>query len=289
VREATDIQARTNSLSDSTPATAPRVWQGTYLLLTIMLCMMFSAVLFPGVEVRLSLTLIFFAVMILTLKRWTAGILFALIQLHLYYFDPRSLTGLSPNAGLTCEIPAILLVVVISRYRVLQELDPNSGLAFLNRIRTMLGESQIQHRRLLFSNLRSLAIQLLKTFLFLTCCGGFALFLMMWVPPPQFEGVESRREFGLHPSGYRAIKLGLTIFFLFLIAWVVVNEIVWRSSSRQQSSIYVRGTFLNWLHRDLRMVVVQRLKRKRKKARKLEPVSRDGADADKPMIFDEKE
>ena len=72
----------------------------------------------------------------------------------------------------------------------------------------------------------------------------------------------------------------------FLIIWIVVNELVWRSLSRQQASVYLRSTFVSWMHRDLRMIVMKRLKRKRREARKMEPVSRDKADFEDPKRFD---
>ena len=66
--------------------------------------------------------------------------------------------------------------------------------------------------------------------------------------------------------------LGCLLFALFLPVWILVNESVWRSRSRRQASIYLRSSFLKWIHRDLRMIIKKKLKARRKQIRALNRV-----------------
>jgi hypothetical protein len=92
----------------------------------------------------------------------------------------------------------------------------------------------------------------------------------------------------LNPSGYRLIILGLKLFSVAFVSWIAINELVWRSLSRSQAGIYLRSTFLSWIHRDFRMVVKRRIKSRRSGTRSMEPATGDASVDDAPLTIDEK-
>ncbi|MCP4857428.1 MAG: hypothetical protein GY903_23335, partial [Fuerstiella sp.] len=112
---------------------------------------------------------------------------------------------------------------------------------------------------------------LMSGLLLLIACSALAFFLMSFVPmDTTFTGLNTIREFRLRPSGYRVLMSGLLLFSVFLLAWLIINEGVWRRLSAAQAGVYVRSVFLKWLHRDLRMVTKRRLKRRLKRRRRID-------------------
>ena len=108
-----------------------------------------------------------------------------------------------------------------------------------------------------------------RSVLLLVACSVLAFLLMSLVPvDTTFTGLNTIREFRRRPTGYRVIMSGLLLFSVYVLAWLVINEGVWRRLSPAQAGLYLRSVFLKWLHRDLRMVTKRRLKRRRRMARR---------------------
>ncbi len=242
------------SKNDSAPA-APRFWQLVYFLMIIVITFMLLPTLFTRVEFRLPLTLIALALLLLTLKRWTAVLLLGVLQLQAFFAErvakPSELS-ISFMWGLMC----VALVMVVSRYRTLQERDNQSVFFSLGKLISTVKHPSLQQTRILSDNLLKIVWQLVKTALLIIVCGVIAAWLLSSVPLP----TDSIKQLGLKPDGYRLIVLALKLFSIALVSWIAINEIVWRCLSRKQAGIYVRSTFLNWLHRDFRMVVSRRVK-----------------------------
>lgn len=254
--------AITETAEEPMPAAAPRLWQLVYFLLTVTFTFMLLSTLFPRIEIRLPLTLIVLALLLLSLKRWT-GVLFLLVlQLHAFSSErplPPSVTSVSFVWGLI----GVGLVLVVSRYRTLQERDGQSVFHSLGALVSAVRTPSVPEVQLLTENLRQIAWQLLKAALMIVVCGVAAAWLLSSVPLQ----MSSIREVGLQPAGHRLIILSLKLFIIALVSWIAINEIAWRSLSRSQAGIYVRSTFLNWIHRDLRMVVARRIKAGRRRTR----------------------
>ena len=99
----------------------------------------------------------------------------------------------------------------------------------------------------------------------------------MKVVPLYERGAEfsTVRQFRLHPSGFRVLMMGLLLFVMFLPTWLLVNELVWRRLTRAQARMYLRSVFLKWIHRDLRMVIRKRIKRRRARVRAIKRAEPD--------------
>ena len=132
----------------------------------------------------------------------------------------------------------------------------------------------------LMGNVVQVFIQLVKASAIIAFSAYAASYLLASEPlNPRATGF-TIREYRLIPSGYRVIMLSLKIFSIVLVSWIAVNEIVWRSLSPKQAGVYLRSTFLNWIHRDFAMVVKRRLKKRRKNTRGMEPVKSVNPDPD---------
>lgn len=241
--------------SETNYPAAPRFWQLVYFLLTIVACFMLLPTLFPRVDFRLPLTLMVLALLLLTLKRWTGVLFLCVLQLHAFVTEgARFPTEASVSFvwGLMC----VALVVVVSRYRTLQERDNQSVFFSLGKAISTVRKPALPEVQILADNLLKIVWQLVKTALMITVCAVVAYWLLSSVP----LDLNAVSQVGLQPTGHRLIVLALKLFIIALVSWIAVNEIVWRSLSRKQAGIYVRSTFLNWIHRDFRMVVARRIK-----------------------------
>ncbi|MEZ6130920.1 MAG: hypothetical protein R3C59_19800 [Planctomycetaceae bacterium] len=268
-------------VADRIPAVDADLWQHVYLILTAMVGLLFVWTLSATDDVSLPLRLIFLAVLVLTLNRWTAAVLLGLIQVQLLFLEPPAVGVIAHIGGFLWIMLTLLLVLVVSRYRTLQDRTHSAGFAAirhlfghgLNRSRT-----EAEHE---WFNLLTALKNLLSGVLKIAVCATVAAVVLNAFPvnPVPGERLYTYREFSLIPSGYRLIRLSLTLFAVFLVSWIVINESVWRRLSPRQASVYLRSTFLNWVHRDLRMVILKRMKIRRAKARKVPSMSRqDGFD-----------
>jgi len=59
--------------------------------------------------------------------------------------------------------------------------------------------------------------------------------------------------------------VGAAILVAIVAAWVVISEISWRQMTASQARMYQRSVFVKLHYRDLRMVVMRRLKLRRQR------------------------
>lgn len=251
--------------------TEPVIWKAGYFLLILLLGLSFIALVDVGDSVNGAVKLIFAALLVLTLKRWTAAILLALVQAILFHLEQPFFAPLSLVSGLIWIGLTTSILIVVSRYRTLQEINHASVLKTLPQLRGAWQSDPADERRIR-DNLSSLRMQTIKTLMVIGGCAIVASILLKLLPfygrGADFNAV---REFRLQPGGFRVIMSGLSLFVIFLPIWILVNEIVWRTKSSRQASVYLRSVLLKWLHRDLRMVARKRVKQRRKRLRSLKP------------------
>ncbi len=260
--------SRQNAPADNSAAVKPELqFMKAANLLVIMFCgWFFLTFLYTGAVLNLSLKFFFLAILVLTLRRWTGALLLALLQIHLFFLEPRTLGFRSIAAEFLWVMATVLLVMAVSRFRTLQEIDEHSTIRRLLSSLTA-GPAGMNGRVSPASFRHSVAAMFTigRSVLLLIACSALAFFLMSFVPmDTTFTGLNTIREFRLRPSGYRVLMSGLLLFSVFLLAWLIINEGVWRRLSAAQAGVYVRSVFLKWLHRDLRMVTKRRLKRRRR-------------------------
>ncbi|MEQ9408137.1 MAG: hypothetical protein RIK87_10450 [Fuerstiella sp.] len=251
----------------------PRVWQFCYLLIAAFVAAAFVLTVYAGDNINASLKLIFLAVMVLTLKRWTGALLLGMIQVQLFYLE-------TPSAGSGPELTNVLwvlltvtLLMAVSRYRTLQDLDQRPVLPALRRfLRTVSAGESTDTETSVSGNVRAVLMNCVRTLLVATACAAMAIVLMRLVPLTDMREFNPIREFRLKPTGYRTLMSGLLLFLLWLPVWLVVNEVMWRKLLPSQADVYLRSVFLKWIHRDLRMTVLKRVKMRRAEVRGIRPV-----------------
>jgi hypothetical protein len=173
-----------------------------------------------------------------------------------------------------------VLLMVVSRYRTLQERDHASSVTAFGGLLSSSGsgkppllEAEETSPDQIWYNLKNLLQQCIRGVLLIAACAVLAVVVISLVPQ---ESVSlTIREFRLKPTGYRLIRLALGLFAAWLVAWIIVNEMVWRSLSPAQARMYVRSTMLQWLHRDLRMIILKRIKVRQQKQKRMQPVKRN--------------
>ena len=87
-----DRSDQTRSLNQRTE---PVVWRCAYLLLTFALGLLFIVLVDAGDVVSGAVKLIFAALLILTLKRWTGAMILALVQAVLFHLEQPFFAPLS--------------------------------------------------------------------------------------------------------------------------------------------------------------------------------------------------
>lgn len=229
--------------------------------------LIFLVAIDAGPMVNLALKLIFLAILTLTLKRWTGALVLALLQANLFMLEEPGIAGLNPTASVIWVGVSLMLMACISQFRTLQDFEPHSALRLFPRLRRLQRPPRSQLGRLSAESSRRSLAKWPRTLLQLTGCALLAA-LLMWLVPmhPRNGPVNTVREYRLIPTGYRTIMMGVLLFLIYLPTWLVTNEVRWRSHSVAQSGVYLRGVFLKWIHRDLRMVVRRTVRLRRRKA-----------------------
>ena len=239
-------------------------------LLLIMFCgWFFLTFLYTGAVLNLSLKFFFLAILVLTLRRWTGALLLALLQIHLFFLEPRVVNSDGAAGEFVWVMATVLLIMAVSRFRTLQEKDQHSSVRHLLSSLTTSAANTTERDSSAMSRHSGTAMMTIgRSVLLLVACSLVALNLMSVVPPDRtITGLSTVSEFRLRPSGYRVMMSGLLLFSAYVLGWVFINEGVWRRLSPSQASIYLRCVLLKWLHRDLRMLTKRRLTMRRRTAR----------------------
>jgi len=258
----------------------PALWQQIYLLLIAAMGVLMVWSFATTSSLSLPLRLIFLSLLVLTLKRWTGAAMLGLIQLHLLLIEPPSHDPTNVLGGFLWVALTVVLLMIVSRYRTLRQRDHASSVtAFGGPLSSSgsggppMAEAEATPPDQIWYNLNHLLQQCIRGVLLIAACAVLAVVVISLVPQ---ESVSlTIREFGLKPSGYRLIRLALGLFAVWLVAWIIVNELVWRSLSPAQARMYVRGTMTQWLHRDLRMIIFKRMKVRQQKQKSMQPVKRN--------------
>ncbi|MCA9085519.1 MAG: hypothetical protein KDA81_15775 [Planctomycetaceae bacterium] len=244
-------------------------------MLVIVIGGILASVLFAGSEFSSSLKLIFLALLVLTLKRWTGALLLAMVQVHLFLSEPR-LTGVF--SGLTNVVPVVLLmtlIMAVSRFRTLTSLSETSIPAMVLAIlRGTSGSAppgmplantgpSARNTGIFDTGIRQVLLALL---LFCGCFLAARAVLFLVPEGTTLTGLNTIAEYRLRPGGYRLLVLGLLLFAGYLLTWLLINEGFWRRLSKGQAGIYLRSTMTHWLSPDLRSIILRRLRAKRRKS-----------------------
>lgn len=251
----------------------PDLWQVVYAVLGIAATAFYLSSWYTWPDLTLPLKLFFLAVFVLTLRMWTVPVILFLMQIQILLLGrwfQDSFVGLGFVFWLV--IP-LIFVSLISRYRTLQEIHGRNSQSFLQRIKELAVQHHPGSSDALITNLRGQFRQLLRMSVMLSVCLVMAQMILNFVPMPlnraEFDPVA---EYRLTPSGFRLLTISLGLFLAWLVAWLIINELVWQRHSPSQSSLYLRSVFLDSHIRDLRAVVRRRIKQKKKQTKRVASV-----------------
>lgn len=242
---------------------APRIWLHTYFGLTLAFGFLLFWLLFGETEFATAAKLIFLAVLILTLKRWTGAVLFVFCQLQLLFLEPASPSAFFSFDALLWSGLSLGMLVVVSRYRTLQDRDTLvAHRSFFSTVRKGInGNLPYVDTEQVSEVFR----QLTRCLATLLLCSMVAWSILGYFPtsgsPSAFSSI---RDYRLTPTGYRLLICSISLFCIFFVAWILVNELCWRKLNARQSRIYLHSVLLKFLYRDFRSVTKRRLKRRRK-------------------------
>ena len=248
----------------------PVAWGSFYGFLSIAIVFLLLPQLFSDNDVSFALGLILLGIFALTLKRWTGAGLLLFSQIVLLNVETQNNRQQSIELGIVWVVLPILLILAVSRFRTIQERQSQSVLRTLAALTS--AKSVPPNAKAVSSVLRNFRLAMLdtlRTCVVLIVCGLAALLVMKMVPIREVDiGFNTIRE-------YRLLLLGLTILAVYLVTWIGVSEIIWRMLSPRQASIYLRSVFINYYHRDIRMIILRRMKLRRARSRTIQPVAPD--------------
>jgi len=226
-----------------------------------------------------AMRVIFVAAVLLGFLRWSAAILLALIQLDLLLGEPPRAESAQQVLCMVTSFLTIVLIMTVSRLRSAQELTGVRTIRQLLRstLFSLLNpdpDLQSAHDARNSQGLVSGAA------VFRTCTKVLILMLAAGTLLLLFpEDTGSGRQLGLTSPALRVIQIGLVLFTLYFACLVLPGEFRWRRLTRHQAGIYLRSLYVGWAHRDLRMIVRHRLRRRRRNARLRRRDARKNADA----------
>lgn len=236
-----------------------------------------------GEVVNLALKLLLIAVLALTLKRWTGAIVLALLQVSLFFLEDPQVVRHDVTTTLIWVVSGLALVASISRYRTLQEFEQESAVRLLPKLLQLRASVRNPIRRRAAEAARRSFMQIPRSVLQLAGCLFIATVLLWLVPLHRGSSViNTAREYGIIPTGYRTIMMGVLLFLLYLPIWLVINEVTWRRHTPAQSRLFLRTALIKWMHRDLRMVVRRSLRLRRRRSLKVGSSRNNDNAAEKP-------
>lgn len=247
-----------------------RIWLCSYLLLTVVAGLLVLTRTFGESTLIVAMRLIFLAIFVLSLKRWTGALIFAFCQIELFHMErPTAAPVVNADSWILTGL-TFLLLVVLSAYRTLQERDTEPAYRLLFRWfreeRRPQNSASLEEPEI-STEVSRLLKQLCRAGMLLVVCALAAwMILGMFPTRSTVTGLNTISVYRLRPEGHRAFVIGLTLFAVFLVFYNLINELTWRRHSTSQSRVFLNSIMLKTLLPDLRMIVRRRLKTRRKAA-----------------------
>ncbi len=208
-----------------------------------------------------SLRLLIIALVFLTLKRWGGVLVLILVQGDLMLREGREFAVLNGATGVAFAFVVVAVLMFVARNR--QLLLQSAGGSLIRQARTLLNapendgpiaaDSGAAALRIFASGLRGLLV--------VFGCVMVSGVLMAMLPDNRDLTGGLRRAVNADPP----MIVGATILVAIVAAWVAISEISWRQMTASQARMYQRSVFVKLHYRDLRMVVMRRLKMRRQR------------------------
>ena len=227
-------------------------WQIFYSLCIVTCAIVFFVMLLFGHPLSLSVKLLFIAVVVLTLRFWTGGIVFLLAIIDLVTMRPEENGILMMVRASSWIVVTVSLIAMISAYRTIREDERKPTWSMFRQLPTMFSLNN--------SSLTRFSAQLLRVLIAPLIAGILAFMALAFLPT-----AEARSVYGLKASAFRLIAIGFSLFAVVGCVWLILNELLWQSISQSQASVYLRGLLMNDMYRDFRGVAKRRIRARRRR------------------------
>ena len=235
-----------------------------YVLLTLGIGVLVGTSSFEASRIAVSLRLIFAAVLLLSVKRWTGTILLVFIQIDLFSSESRQLGG--GMGYLVSDMLVLSLILFVSRYRLLRQTTSSGLMAMLRSLwfdgpepsssSPRASNTSASEQSAAASAIGRSALSAGFGLTRLLAAGVAAVVILMILPPSA-----GRDEWLVNSSGNSVFLWpGPFLLTCLLGLLILLTEITWRQQTESQSSQYARSAFLKAHNPDLRRIVVRRLK-----------------------------
>ncbi len=210
-----------------------------------------------------SIRLLLIALVFFTLKRWAGVLVLMMVQGDLLLREGRSISPMNSFEAVlfVTVVVGVLMFVARSRRRLLEaargSMIPQLT-AMLSGPESEVNVSPPEDARVVAGRLLAAAT---RGLLMIVGCITLARVILARLPKNRDLNGSLRQVVNLDPS----MAAGAILIVSLIAVWAVVSEISWRQMTDAQARMYLRSSFVRAHYRDLRMIVMRRLKQRQKR------------------------
>jgi hypothetical protein len=210
-----------------------------------------------------SIRLLLIALVFVTLKRWAGVLVLMMVQGDLLLREGRSISPMNPFEAVlfVTVVVGVLMFVARSRRRLIEaargSMIPQLT-AMLSGPESEVNVSPPESAGVVAGRLLAAAT---RGLLMIVGCITLARVILARLPKNRDLNGSLRQVVNLDPS----MAAGAILIVSLIAVWAVVSEISWRQMTDAQARMYLRSSFVRAHYRDLRMIVMRRLKQRQKR------------------------
>ena len=210
-----------------------------------------------------SIRLLLIALVFVTLKRWAGVLVLMMVQGDLLLREGRSISPMNSFEAVlfVTVVVGVLMFVARSRRRLIEaargSMIPQLT-AMLSGPESEVNVSPPEDARVVAGRLLAAAT---RGLLMIVGCITLARVILARLPKNRDLNGSLRQVVNLDPS----MAAGAILIVSLIAVWAVVSEISWRQMTDAQARMYLRSSFVRAHYRDLRMIVMRRLKQRQKR------------------------
>ena len=210
-----------------------------------------------------SIRLLLIALVFVTLKRWAGVLVLMMVQGDLLLREGRSISPMNSFEAVlfVTVVVGVLMFVARSRRRLLEaargSMIPQLT-AMLSGPESEVNVSPPESAGVVASRLLAAAT---RGLLMIVGCITLARVILARLPKNRDLNGTLRQVVNLDPS----MAAGAILIVSLIAVRAVVAEISWRQMTDAQARMYLRSSFVRAHYRDLRMIVMRRLKQRQKR------------------------
>jgi hypothetical protein len=210
-----------------------------------------------------SIRLLLIALVFVTLKRWAGVLVLMMVQGDLLLREGRRISPMNSFEAVlfVTVVVGVLMFVARSRRRLLEaargSMIPQLT-AMLSGPESEVNVSPPESAGVVAGRLLAAAT---RGLLMIVGCVTLARVILARLPKNRDLNGTLRQVVNLDPS----MAAGAILIVSLIAVWAVVSEISWRQMTDAQARMYLRSSFVRAHYRDLRMIVMRRLKQRQKR------------------------